>query len=153
MSFENQKSDEKLLTEREVILVGALGEQKRRSRARWGNLLVIYMRVVAAIWLLFGLSYWARILVPGPGALETLPFNAAGGVIFLAVADVLAAAGLWMAAPWGGVIWLATVAAEMALIVAMPSHFAGGTPALSVLAGLALSYFLLTYYAANERID
>ena len=153
MSFENQKSDEALLNERDVILVGSLGEQKRRSRARWGSLLVIYMRIVAAIWLMLGLYYWVRIIGPGQAALESLPFNVAGGIVFLAVADLLAAAGLWMATPWGGVIWLVTVAAEMAMVMLAPGHYPGGVEVLAVYVALALSYFLLTYYAANERVD
>ena len=36
----------------------------------------------------------------------------ASAVIFFALADLLAAIGLWLATPWGGVLWLVVVAAE-----------------------------------------
>lgn len=153
MSFENHKVDKQLLEERDVILVGSLGQQKRRSRARWGFMLVVFMRVIAAIWIVLGLAAWLRILLPGSGSLETLPTNAAAMVIFFAVGHILAAAGLWMATPWGGVLWLVMLAAEIGSLVFLPAYFSGGISMIAGFVGLALSYFLLSYYAANEHID
>ncbi len=153
MSFEDQKPNQSLLDDRDVIFVGSLGQQRRRNRARWGPFLVIYMRIVAALWLVLGLIYWLRIMGPGQVPLDALPMKPAGAIVFFAVVNLLAAAGLWMATPWGGVLWLVTLAAEMSAVIFMPAYFPGGTAVLAIYAGLAISYFLLTYYAANERID
>lgn len=153
MSFDEHRPDPTLFDNRDVILVGSLGQQRRRSRARWGALLVIYMRILATLWLVLGLFYWYRIMGPGQVPLDALPIKPAGGIVFFAVANLLAAAGLWMATPWGGVLWLVTLAAEVAAVIFMPAYFHGGAAVIAVYAVLAISYFLLTYYAANERID
>ncbi|MCC2095518.1 MAG: hypothetical protein KDJ29_01420 [Hyphomicrobiales bacterium] len=153
MSIEQHKADKSLLDERDVILVGSLGQQKRRSRTRWGNLLVVYMRIVAAIWMVLGLLSWARILAPGATPLEALPSDVAGAIIFFSVGDLLAATGLWMATPWGGVLWLVMLVGEMAAILLLPAYFPGGVSLVIAYIGLALSYFLLSYYAANEFIE
>ena len=153
MSFDVPGSDKQLLDERDVILVGSLGQQQRRSRARWGYLLVVYMRVMAAIWMVLGLAAWSRIVAPGAGSLESLPIEAAAAVIFFAVGNILAATGLWMATPWGGVLWLVMLAAEIAVLIFLPGYFIGGRPMIIAFVGLALSYFLLSYYAANEDIN
>ncbi|MGE3245645.1 MAG: DUF6163 family protein [Beijerinckiaceae bacterium] len=153
MSFDDRRSGQKLFDERDVILVGSLGQQKRRSRARWGSLLVVFMRLVAAIWLVLGLGAWFHILAPSQPPFESLPTDAAGAIIFFAIAHPLAATGMWMATPWGGVLWLVTLAAQIAAIVAFPTYFPGGQLLLVSLTGLGIGYFLLTYYAAHERID
>jgi len=137
--------------DRDVILVGNLAQQRRLNRARWGMLLVVYMRLLAALWLTLGLLYWTRILSPGETPLDALPFDVAGAIVFFAVGNLLAATGLWMAAPWGGALWLVTLAAEMAAVALMPAYFAGGSALLGAYALLAVLYFILTWLAAVER--
>ena len=153
MSFENRNLEKNLLDERDVILVGSLGQQKRRSRARWGYLLVAFMRIMAAIWMVLGLAAWSRIITPGAGSLETLSVNMAAIVIFFAIGNILAATGLWMATPWGGILWPVMVAAEIATLIVSPGDVAGGRSLIVAYAGLAMSYFLLSYYAANEHVE
>jgi len=135
----------------DVILVGPDAERRRRASARWGLLLVVYMRALAVIWMAFGVSRWAHILDPGPAGLETMPFEHAVGVAVFAVADLVAAVGLWLIAPWGGALWLATTAGEM-----MVGAFVGGPLQMGVLATLGhvsaiLAYFVVTWLAAQER--
>ncbi|GEM_PF-3343577 len=153
MSFETPGGGKELLEERDVILVGSLGQQRRRRHTRWGYLLVVFMRIMSAIWMVLGLAAWSRILVPGPGSLETLPLGAAAVLIFFAIGNILAATGLWMATPWGGVLWLVMLAAEIAVLIFLPDNFGGGRALIIAYVGLALSYFLLIYYAANEDFD
>jgi fatty acid desaturase len=153
MTIEHHKAEKTLLDERDVILVGSLGQQKRRNRTRWGYLLVVFMRIIATIWMVLGLVAWGRILAPGVTPLEAMPVQAAGAIIFFAVGDLLAATGLWMATPWGGVLWLVMLVAEIAALLLMPVYFPGGNSLVIAYIGLALSYFLLSYYAANEYIE
>jgi uncharacterized membrane protein len=59
--------------------------------------------------------------------------------------------GLWLAAPWGGVIWLFAAAAQMFMTVFLPGMLAGGRLMMAVDVGLIVAYFVLTWYAAQER--
>ncbi len=135
----------------DVIHVGPQAEQKRRAGARWGLALVVYMRALAVIWMAFGVSRWEDILNPGPLGLENMPFDHAVAVAAFAVADLVAAVGLWLIAPWGGALWLATAAGEI-----MVGALVGGPVQMGVLAMLGhvaaiILYFVLTWLAARER--
>ena len=63
-----------------------------------------------------GLFNWAIILGAFPGlgdfATMTLPLQAT--IVAFACFDLLAAVGLWLAAPWGGAIWLLCAVVEAA---------------------------------------
>lgn len=70
------------------------------AQMQWGLILVIFMRVLAALWIFQGLAEWALVLVPEKSVLEALPAAMAAAVIFFAIADLVAAVGLWLATPW-----------------------------------------------------
>ena len=40
--------------------------------------------------------------------------------------DLLAAVGMWLATPWGGVLWLLVTLSQIAVAIAVPSFFDGG---------------------------
>jgi uncharacterized membrane protein (DUF2068 family) len=74
----------------------------------------------------------------------------AAAVIFFAVLDMIAAVGLWLAAAWGGVVWLVAVAVQWLAIVILP-HFFGFDVAIGAAdVVLVTVYFYLTYQAARE---
>lgn len=131
----------------EVIHLGATGA----GATRWGLYLVIFMRVVAAIWLVQGLLQWRHILAPTDLPLDALPALAAAAVVFFAVTNLVAAVGLWLAAPWGGVLWLFAVSAQMFMIFSMPGTIEGGRLLLALDVSLIVGYFVLSWYAAQER--
>lgn len=135
----------------EVIHVGAVAERRRRAATRWGLVLILFMRALAVLWMMFGLAQWANIVWPGDLPLDALPLRVAVAVGVFAVADLVAAVGLWLAAPWGGVLWLATAAGEMAATILLPGYFAGGWVAAGGYAGLILLYFAATWLASRER--
>lgn len=135
----------------EVILVGGEIARRRRVASRWGMLLVVFMRAMAVIWMLFGLAQWKAILWPGAVAFDSLPNEAAAAIAFFAVADLVAAVGLWLAAPWGGALWLATAAGEMVVTMLMPAWFPGGVLTLIVYGLLIAIYFAVTWLASQER--
>lgn len=137
--------------DREVIHAGALAHRRRANATRWGFLLVAFMRICAGLWLLLGLMHWTRIILPGPESIEAIPVAAGIVISVFAVADVVAAVGLWLAEPWGGVLWALTVVGEMAAIWLMPVYFIGGHLLLPPFAVLLLVYFALTWLAARQR--
>ena len=49
----------------------------------------------------------------------------AGGDVFFAVIDLVAAVGLWLAAAWGGVVWLTAAISMAAIELFFPQVFGG----------------------------
>ena len=135
-----------------AIRPGLAGRQP--NEARYGRLLLWYMRLLAALWIAQGIGRWVGILVAdgsGPGTLDTMTTLGAGAVIFFCLVDPIAAVGLWLAAPWGGVVWLVAVSAQWIDIALLPRFFDH-----DILVGLAdfvlvAGYFALTYMAAREN--
>src|SRR5450755_1140522 len=95
-----------------LAAISLSGPSTKRASARWGAILVWFMRLVSAVWLLQGLVQWHTIILPGPVNFDALPPTVIGVTIFFAVIDPAAAVGLWLATPWGGVIWLLAVVAQ-----------------------------------------
>jgi hypothetical protein len=118
---------------------------------RFGLMLVLFMRVVAALWIFQGLLQWNEILSPVQGGFEAVSAPVQLAVIFFAVFNPVAAVGLWLASPWGGVLWLFAVAAQIFSATIMPDFFAGGRVVLIIDVTLVIAYFVLTWYAAQER--
>src|SRR5262249_58037021 len=77
----------------------------REQEGLWTRRLVLYLRIVAGLSLLKGLYHWVGIAgigaAPGTGfEANPLPWQAA--TVVFAVIDLVAAVGLWLAAPPGG---------------------------------------------------
>src|SRR5881275_1411332 len=86
----------------------------------WGHRLFLFLRAMAVISLCKGLYHWAVICgigAPLPSGFDSYstPFQVA--TVFFAVIDLVAAVGLWLAAPWGAVVWL-TSAVSMIVVEA-----------------------------------
>ncbi len=78
------------------------------------------MRVTAAIWIVRGLLQWSTVLMSssdGGSLFSDLAAPAMVAAVFFAVVDFIASIGLWLAAPWGGVIWLVAVGAQLLVLV------------------------------------
>lgn len=118
--------------------------------AKWGALLSRFMRIVALFWLLQGLMHWRIVLVGPQSIFDVMPQNAAFAVIFFAVLDLIAGVGLWLATPWGGVLWLLIASAQIFLTLSMPGFFVGGYWLIGVNAVLILMYFALTFEAGRD---
>ena len=131
---------------REVIHLGASGH----GAFRWGLSLVIYMRVLAVLWLAQGLLQWRNILAPEGPAIDAMASFEAATIIFFAITNLVAAVGLWLAVPWGGVLWLFAISAQMFLI-GFVGMIEGGRLILALDVALIVAYFVLSWYAAQER--
>lgn len=126
-----------------------LGEGARNvsEETSWGVVLVIFMRALAALWALQGLMQWVTILLPGEPLFDKVTPTWGAAVIFFAVLDLVAAVGLWLATPWGGVIWLFGAIAQIFVALALPNFFS----MLWISADLVLIviYFVLTWQAGR----
>jgi hypothetical protein len=134
----------------EVILVGGEIARRRRVASRWGMLLVVFMRSMAVIWTIFGLAHWKTIL-SGAVPFESLPNQAAAAIAFFAVANLMAAVGLWLAAPWGGALWLATAVGEAIISILMPAYFPRGILTLILYGVMIAVYFGVSWLASQEK--
>ena len=90
--------------------------------------LVLFLRVMAAISLIKGLYHWAAVC--GVGADGGWRFRGAylawrTATVFFAVLDLVAAVGLWLAAPWGAVVWLTSVVSMAVVDLFFPQVYGG----------------------------
>ena len=127
---------------------------RETRKAPWMRRLVLFLRVMAFVSLFKGMHHWSLVLGIGDGdgstfESATMPWQAA--TVFFAVIDLVAAVGLWLAAAWGGVVWL-TAAISMAAIEMLFPQVYGGRLWIAVLEIVAiLVYSFLTLKAGNER--
>lgn len=121
------------------------------ERSRAGLLLVVFMRLVALLWIVEGLLHWNAVFgltfdgrgpASGPPAAET-DIN-----VFFAIIDLVASVGLWLATPWGGVIWLVSAGAKLLVALVLPGFYPH--PWLTALAAVVLVslYIVLTWRVA-----
>jgi Family of unknown function (DUF6163) len=112
---------------------------------RTGPLLLIFMRLLAGLWTVQGLLQWSAILLPAESLFDNAPLVRGAVVIFFAVCDPVAAVGLWLAAPWGGVLWLLSALTQIAVAIALPGFFSMFWVAANF--ALITIYFALTFEA------
>jgi hypothetical protein len=123
------------------------------TRWSWAGALIWYMRTLAWVWVVKGLFNWGLVLgaLPRYGDFAALPRPLQGSVVFFAAVDLLAAVGLWLAAPWGGVVWLLCAAIETASPALGVHGLVSGALGVGLNLGLAALYFLLSWRAGEER--
>lgn len=117
---------------------------------KWGQLLTLFMRIMALFWVAQGLMQWRVILEGDYSIFDAVPQTAAFAIIFFAVLDLVAAVGLWLATPWGGVLWLLIASAQIFVASSMPGFFAGGYWLIGVDLVLIAFYFWLTFEAGRD---
>jgi hypothetical protein len=127
---------------------------KAPAGGSWAEYLVLFLRVMAAVSLVKGLYHWAQICsigVPVNQVFEAQPMAWRSVTVFFAVIDLVAAVGLWLAAPWGAVVWLTSVVSMAMVELFFPGVYGGS--AFVVLTEIALLgvYLWLAIVAARER--
>jgi hypothetical protein len=130
------------------------GEQDLTRNGPWTEWLVRYLRLVAAISMLEGLYHWSAVCgirtgLDGGFQAQTLPWQAA--TIFFAIIDLVASVGLWLAAPWGAVVWLTSSVSMIVVQLLFPQVY--GVQMALVAAELCLIaiYLVLAFLAAREH--
>jgi hypothetical protein len=130
-------------------------EERRAAAAlmRWGLVLTWFMRLLAVLWILKGLSSWAVILgIWSPiGSFEGRSTGYQATIIYFAVIDLVAAVGLWMASTWGGVMWLLAVMSHLILAVFFPRIISAGFLTMSFFVALIVSYLVISWLSAREE--
>ena len=128
-----------------------LGRPETDARmARAGLLLVVFMRAVALLWLAEGIWQWEDLLADGSGqAFAALSLQRMAAVFFFCVLDLIAGVGLWLATPWGGVVWLVTVGAQALSLLLLPGFWSHGTLLVVTDATLVPLYLILAWYAGH----
>ncbi len=134
---------------------GALDAPKPAQRAGpWTRRLVMFLRIMAGVSMLKGMYHWALVLGIGDGSGSTfenaaMPWQAA--TIFFAVIDLVAAVGLWLAAAWGGVVWLTSTISMAAIELFFPQVY-GGRTWIALFEFVALACYIgLALMAGRER--
>jgi hypothetical protein len=127
---------------------------QRETRGLWTNRLIWFLRAMAAMSMIKGLYHWAVIIGigDGPGStFETSPIAWQAATMFFAVLDPVAGVGLWLAAAWGGVVWLTTTISMAAIELLFPQIFGGRIIMVIAELGAILAYVWLTLMAGRER--
>ena len=127
---------------------------QRETRGLWTNRLVWFLRAMAAVSMIKGLYHWAVIIGIGDGpgtTFETSPIAWQAATMFFAVLDPVAGVGLWLAAAWGGVVWLTTTISMAAIELLFPQIFGGRILTVIAELGAILAYVWLTLMAGRER--
>jgi hypothetical protein len=132
-----------------IDLVGA-----RDQEGLWTRRLVLYLRVMAGVSMLKGLYHWSVIIGIGDGpgtAFEASPVSWQATTMFFAVIDLVAAVGLWLAAAWGGVLWLTSAISMAAVELLFPQIYGGRLLLAFAEIAVVLAYVGLTLMSARER--
>jgi len=135
--------------------LGAIDLAGRREEVgRWAARLVVFLRIMAGISMLKGLYHWADVLGIGDktdGGFGAGPIGWQVATVFFAVIDLVAAVGLWLAAAWGGVVWLTAAISMAAVELFFPQIFGGRLWVTAIEAGMVVAYVGFALMAARER--
>ncbi len=120
----------------------------------WTRRLVMYLRIMAGVAMLKGLYHWAQVTGFIGGEQEMFinqPVAWQSATIYFAVIELVAAVGLWLATPWGAVVWLTSIV-SMAVIELMFPLIYGGNFIIVIFEVVLLTiYLILAWMAAMER--
>ena len=120
---------------------------------RWSFVLTWFMRVLAILWIMKGLSAWAVILgIWTPvGHFEGRSTGYQATIIYFALIDLIAAVGLWMASTWGGIMWLLAIMSHLILAAFFPGIVSGGIVTVAFFLTLMAVYLGVAWLAAQEN--
>ena len=120
----------------------------------WTRRLVLFLRVMAVLSILKGLYHWAQVtgFVGGEEeAFENQSMAWQTATIYFAVIELVAAVGLWLATPWGAVVWLTTVVWMAVIELMFPGIYGGSLIGVGIGALMLAGYLGLAWMAARER--
>lgn len=98
-----------------------------RGEIDWATVLVWLMRALSVAMILRGIVNWSVLIgvVEQNGtAFEDQPLALQVNTVVFSVLDLVAGVGLWIAAPWGGALWLI---ATMVLVIIDVAGLTGAT--------------------------
>jgi hypothetical protein len=112
-----------------------------------GLVFVLFKRLLAGLWVVQGLLQWSAILLPPEPLFDKVSALRGAAVIFFATVNLVAAVGLWLATPWGGVIWFFCAIVQIIVALALPGFFSILWIGADVV--LIVTYFVLMWRAGH----
>jgi hypothetical protein len=129
-------------------------EEAQSETRGWPFWLMVYLRAMATASLCKGLYHWAIICginAPSPSGFDSYPLPYQVATVFFAVIDPVAGVGLWLAAPWGAVLWLTSVISMATVEVLFPQIYGGNLWVVLIEMVLLAAYLSLALLAAREQ--
>jgi len=120
----------------------------------WTRRLVLFLRVMAVASMIKGLYHWAQVtgFIGGEDeAFENQAMAWQTATVYFAVIELVAAVGLWLATPWGAVVWLTTVVSMAVIELMFPAIYGGSLTVVAIEALMLAAYLALAWMAARER--
>ena len=120
----------------------------------WTRRLVLFLRLMAVLSIVKGLYHWAQVtgFVGGEDqAFENQSMAWQTATVYFAVIELVAAVGLWLATPWGAVVWLTTIVSLAVVEIMFPTIYGGHFLVVLFAAILLAAYLALAWMAARER--
>src|SRR6201993_255839 len=120
----------------------------------WTRRVVMFLRFMAFLSILKGLYHWSQVtgFVGGEDeAFENQPTAWQAATVYFAVIELVAAVGLWLATPWGAVVWLTTVVSMAVIELMFPGIYGGSLLVVGGEAFMLAAYLALAWMAARER--
>src|SRR5260370_19600401 len=97
----------------------------------WTRRLVLFLRIMAVVSVIKGLYHWAQVtgFIGGEeDAFENQAMAWQTATVYFAVIELVAAVGLWLATPWGALVWLTTVVSMAVVGLMFPGVYGGRLP-------------------------
>jgi hypothetical protein len=120
----------------------------------WTRRLVLFLRIMAVVSVTKGLYHWAQVTGFIGGEEEAFEIQALAwqtATVYFAVIELVAAVGLWLATPWGAVVWLTTVVSMAVIELMFPAIYGGSLMVVTLEAVMLVAYLALAWMAARER--
>jgi fatty acid desaturase len=120
----------------------------------WTRRLVLFLRIMAVVSILQGLYHWAQVtgfIGSEEEAFENQAMAWQAATVYFAVIELVAAVGLWLATPWGAVVWLTTVVSMAVIELMFPGIYGGSLLVVAFEAIMLSAYLVLAWMAARER--
>ena len=145
---------EPAIDEQPHVLEPVQAGESEASGEIWATRLVLFLRVMSGVALVKGLYYWAIVCgvgAPSPAGFDSYTMSYQSATVFFAVIDLVAAVGLWLAAPWGAVVWLTSVISMAAVEALFPQIYGGRVWVIIVELALLGIYLSLALMSAREH--
>jgi hypothetical protein len=128
-------------------------ETQETSETLWTQRLLLFLRGMAVVSMAKGLYHWAVVcgIWGPPDGFEYQPIPWQTATVFFAVIDLVAAVGLWLAAPWGAVVWLTACVSMAAVEVFFPQVYGGRILVVAAETMLLVAYLSLAIQSAREH--
>jgi hypothetical protein len=152
---DNARENTRENTRDNAMSVAAISSERIETDENvWTRRLVLFLRVMAVLSIAKGLYHWAQVTGFVGGEDEAFENQATAwqaATVYFAVIELVAAVGLWLATPWGAVVWLTTVVSMAVIELMFPGIYGGSMMVVGGEAVMLAAYLALAWMAARER--